>query len=99
MASARRISPTGPRKARPDDRLRRNPPHPHIASSLQWRVTHSVANLSPMPLQRYGLSRFARNHEHASPPATNQPDGQITKSLSSPSRKNISLNPSGKSLL
>jgi hypothetical protein len=52
-----------------------------------------------MPLQRYGLSRFARNHEHASPPATKQPDGQITKSLSSPSRKNIPLSPSGKSLI
>ena len=30
-------------------------------------------------------------------PATNQPDGQITKSLSSPSRKNISVAASGKS--
>jgi hypothetical protein len=29
----------------------------------------------------------------------NWPDGQITKSLSTLSRKNISLNPSGKSLL
>jgi hypothetical protein len=32
-------------------------------------------------------------------PATNQPDGQITKNLSSPSRKNIPLNVSGKSVL
>ncbi|WP_207234742.1 hypothetical protein, partial [Bradyrhizobium sp. Leo170] len=31
--------------------------------------------------------------------ATNQPDGQITKSLSSASRKNKSLNPSGKSVI
>jgi len=30
-------------------------------------------------------------------PATNWPDGQINKSLSSPSRKNISVEPSGKS--
>jgi hypothetical protein len=52
-----------------------------------------------MPLLRYGLSRFACNDEQGVSPATNQPDGQITKSLSSPSRKNISLNPSGKSLL
>jgi hypothetical protein len=51
------------------------------------------------PLRRYGLSRFARNDENVVPHATNQPDGQITKSLSSPSRKNISLNPSGKSPL
>jgi hypothetical protein len=52
-----------------------------------------------MPLQRYGLRRFARKHEHAFSPATNQPDGQITESLSSPSRKNIPLSPSGKSLI
>jgi hypothetical protein len=32
-------------------------------------------------------------------PATNWADGQITKSLSSPSRKNISLNASGKSVI
>jgi hypothetical protein len=32
-------------------------------------------------------------------PATNQPDGQITKTLSIPARKNISLNPSGKSVI
>jgi hypothetical protein len=30
-------------------------------------------------------------------PAANQPDGQITESLSSPLRKNISVAPSGKS--
>jgi len=29
--------------------------------------------------------------------ATHQPDGQIRKNLSSPSRKNIPLSPSGKS--
>jgi hypothetical protein len=45
------------------------------------------------------LRRIARNHEHAFSPATKQPDGQITKSLSSPWRKNILLNPSGKSPL
>src|SRR5947207_10763636 len=33
------------------------------------------------------------------PAATKQPDGQITKKLSSPSHKNIPLNPSGKSSL
>jgi hypothetical protein len=31
--------------------------------------------------------------------ATKQPDGQISKILSSPARKNIPLNPSGKSAL
>jgi hypothetical protein len=31
-------------------------------------------------------------------PATNQHDGQITKNLSSPSRKNIPLNPQAKSV-
>jgi hypothetical protein len=31
--------------------------------------------------------------------ATNQPDGQISKSLSRPSRKNIPLSPSGKSVV
>jgi hypothetical protein len=45
------------------------------------------------------LLRLAGNDEKGISPATNQPDGQITKSLSSPSRKNISLNPSGKSPL
>jgi hypothetical protein len=50
-------------------------------------------------ISRYGLRRFACNDESAFSPATNQPDGQITKSLSSPSRKNIPLNLSGKSLV
>src|SRR6266702_3382472 len=40
-----RISPTGPRKARSDDRLRRVPPRPLIRSHLQWRVTPSVVYL------------------------------------------------------
>jgi len=38
-----------------------------------------------------------RNDEFIRGPATNQHDGQITKSMSSPSRKNIPLAPSGKS--
>ena len=36
------ISPTGPRKARPDDRLRRNPPYHLTSSCSQRRVTHSL---------------------------------------------------------
>jgi hypothetical protein len=47
----------------------------------------------------YGLLRLARNDEIASSRATKQPDGQITKILSSPLAKNIPLNPSGKSKL
>jgi hypothetical protein len=34
---------------------------------------------------------FSRKHNLRQQPATNQPDGQITKNLSSPSRKNIPL--------
>jgi hypothetical protein len=41
----------------------------------------------------------ARNDEMTSPSATNWPDGQINKSLSSRSRKNIPLAPSGKSVI
>ena len=47
----------------------------------------------------YGLLRFARNSDVEAVAATNQPDGQIAKSLSIPSHKNIPLNPSGKSVL
>jgi len=50
-------------------------------------------------LRRYELRRFARNDEIASSRATNWHDGQITKSLSSRSRKNIPLAPSGKSMI
>jgi hypothetical protein len=44
-----------------------------------------------------GLICLARNDEMTSSGATNWHDGQITKSLSSPSCKNIPLNLSGKS--
>jgi hypothetical protein len=49
--------------------------------------------------RKYELRRFARNDEIASSRATNWHDGQITKSLSSRSRKNIPLAPSGKSMI
>jgi hypothetical protein len=49
--------------------------------------------------RRYGLRCFARNDEVGSSDATKELDGQITKSLSTPSHKNIPLNPSGKSML
>jgi len=42
---------------------------------------------------------LARNDETAFSDATHWPDGQITKIPSSPARKNIPLNPSGKSAL
>ena len=40
---------------------------------------------------------LARKRNFMQRPATNWHDGQITKNLSSPSRKNIPLNLSGKS--
>src|SRR6476660_1208812 len=43
--------------------------------------------------------RFARNDDLRAAAATKQPDGQISKNLSSPRAKNIPLNPSGKSAL
>jgi hypothetical protein len=45
------------------------------------------------------MSRFGRNNNVRPEGATNQPDGQIAKSLSSPSDKNISLSLSGKSVI
>jgi len=44
-------------------------------------------------LPRYGLRRVACKDEFGSPGATKQPDGQISKSLSTPFCKNISLHP------
>jgi hypothetical protein len=46
----------------------------------------------------FGLLRFARNVKMTSSGATNWHDGQITKSMSISSRKNIPLAPSGKSM-
>jgi hypothetical protein len=65
-----------------------------VASALDEKQADAC-----IPVRRHGLLRVARKTKTAFPPATNQPDGQIKKSLSSPSRKNISLNPSGKSLV
>src|SRR5882757_6925853 len=62
-------------------------------------------------MPRYGLLRgachraarradpVARNDEVALSRATKQPDGQISKNLSSPLTKNIPLSPSGKSVV
>jgi hypothetical protein len=45
------------------------------------------------------LLRFLRKRNLRAAPATKQHDGQITKSLSSPSRKNIPLPPQAKSVV
>jgi hypothetical protein len=45
------------------------------------------------------VRRFARNNDLDAVGATKQLDGQITKGLSSPFRKNIPLSPSGKSMI
>jgi hypothetical protein len=50
-------------------------------------------------LLRCGLLRLARNSDPDAGSATKQPDGQITKNLSSLLPKNIPLNLSGKSVL
>src|SRR6476619_5020295 len=42
-----------------------------------------------------GLLHLARNNILGSTPATHQPDGQISKNLSSPARKNKSLHAAG----
>jgi hypothetical protein len=39
------------------------------------------------------------DHDVAAAGAANRPDGQITQNLSSPRAKNISLSPSGKSVI
>jgi len=56
---------------------------------LEWQARFRVAHPE--------LICFARKRNLAPATATKQHDGQITKSLSSPSRKNIPLNLSGKS--
>jgi hypothetical protein len=45
------------------------------------------------------LRRLARKQNLETRAATKQPDGQITRNLSSPLSKNIPLNPSGKSVI
>jgi len=73
--------------------------------SSQWlllkreslRGSKSTSWLVRFELQRRPQHPLARNDKVASLHATKQPDGQIKQILSSPSRKNIPLNPSGKS--
>jgi hypothetical protein len=60
-----------------------------------YRSAHAGYGLKFI-LQR-DLLRLRRKRNLAATPATKQPDGQITKSLSSPSRKNIPIAASGKS--
>jgi hypothetical protein len=54
---------------------------------------------APTQLRSADCVALARNNDLDAAGATKQPDGQITKSLSSPSRKNIPLSPSGKSVI
>jgi hypothetical protein len=58
-----------------------------------------VRRCLPADLPNRELLRPARKRNLATRAATKQPAGQITKSLSSPSRKNIPLNGSGKSVI
>jgi hypothetical protein len=74
-----------------------NPTNSHVRAVGRNSEAYS-ANLSQprgCVLRRYGLRRPARNDEIGSSGATKQPDRQITKSLSIPTRKNISLHPDG----
>jgi hypothetical protein len=56
-----------------------------------------LAYAALVPRGRYKLLRIICKSDPPAPPATKQPDGQITKSLSSLAAKNIPLSPSGKS--
>jgi hypothetical protein len=60
-------------------------------------MTGSATKQSIPRRRRYRLRRFAGKDKIAFPPATKQPDGQISKNLSIPRAKNIPLSPSGKS--
>jgi hypothetical protein len=53
----------------------------------------------PVIGRRYCADPLARNDDVEASAATNQPDGQISQSLSSPELKNIPLSSSGKSLI
>jgi hypothetical protein len=55
--------------------------------------------LPPSLAELRRTSRFAGNDDVEALGATKQPDGQISKNLSSPQLKNIPLSPSGKSLV
>ncbi|MBO4226440.1 hypothetical protein [Bradyrhizobium neotropicale] len=68
------------------------------SESGRWRV-QAAEPLKPASCFRYGLLRFERNDDVAALGATNQPDGQITESLSIPRTKNNPLSPSGKSVI
>jgi len=59
-------------------------------------LTKSGLQSRPMPTSCFASPR--KQNPHA-PPATNQPDGQIGKTLSIPSRKKIPLPSSGKSVI
>jgi hypothetical protein len=87
----------GPRECAPDDKLRdtRQLKLAKMMGFAKW--LNPSCELLSRP--RGSLLRRARKRNLAGPRATKQPDGQITQTLSSPFRKNISLSPSGKSSL
>jgi hypothetical protein len=60
------------------------------------RMGFAKSSTNPAQLRAASPGAQARSHATA---ATKQHDGQISKSLSSPLAKNISLNLSGKSLV
>jgi hypothetical protein len=66
----------------------------HLSPSARLDGGHAFAFAQPTACE---LICFARKRNFMQRPATNWHDGQITKSLSSPSRKNILLSFSGKS--
>jgi hypothetical protein len=86
----------GSRECAPDDKLR---------DTHQFEFTEMMgfAKGSTHPTSRaiapYGPASSRAQAKSSDPTAAKQPDGQITQNLSRPSRKNISLSPSGKSLI
>ena len=80
----------GSREYAPDDKLR-------DTHQFEFAEMMGFEGLNPSYELRAASSRAQAKSRD--PAATKQPDGQITQSLSSPSRKNISLSPSGKSLI
>jgi hypothetical protein len=86
----------GPRECAPDDKLR-------DTHQLKLAKMMGFANGSTHPASHYralaGPASSRAQAKSGRPRATKQPDGQITQTLSSPFRKNISLSPSGKSSL
>jgi hypothetical protein len=63
------------------------------------RSTHPLSVGACQPICKARTASPRAQAQSRDPIATKQPDGQITKTLSSPFAKNIPLNPSGKSVI